>query len=287
MPTATDDASHRSEAFLQRFHDTTPGLTPTAFGNLQVSRDDGGTCPSTYAALMAQLPGDAPRHAVLDLACGDGHLLALMARDWQGARHLWGADLSRGELAAAARRPILHGATLLRAHARSLPLSDSSVDVVTCHMALMLMPEPSKVLAEIRRVLRPGGWCLVLTPAVRVPDEIDRLFIEAFRRDLPHGDDAPLRLGQREVCDRDALTALLDAAGFSAIYLQTLHAVQHLRPDELWADYEAMYDLAQRTPAARAAIRAEWQPLAEAAAARANGLLTREQRFLCCRAQAA
>ena len=40
-------------------------------------------------------------------------------------------------------------------HAIALP--DASVDAVTCGFALMFSPEPARVLAEIRRVLKPGG----------------------------------------------------------------------------------------------------------------------------------
>lgn len=41
--------------------------------------------------------------------------------------------------------------------AEHLPLPDDSADVVICSLVLCTVPEPEQVLAEVRRVLRPGG----------------------------------------------------------------------------------------------------------------------------------
>lgn len=51
---------------------------------------------------------------------------------------------------------------LVQAPAESLPFPDSSFDCVTCTMVLCTVPEPADALAEVARVLKPGGRFLFL-----------------------------------------------------------------------------------------------------------------------------
>lgn len=53
-------------------------------------------------------------------------------------------------------------ATVLDAPAEALPLHDGSVDVVVCTLVLCSVPEQAPALAELRRVLRPGGRLVFL-----------------------------------------------------------------------------------------------------------------------------
>ncbi|WP_210717707.1 class I SAM-dependent methyltransferase [Amycolatopsis acididurans] len=93
---------------------------------------------------------------VVDLACGSAptrdHLV----------EHRWvGVDLSAGELAvavAAGRGPVVH------ARVDALPFGDGAVDAVCAAMALQVVTPLDGVLAEIRRVLRPGGVLVALVP---------------------------------------------------------------------------------------------------------------------------
>jgi SAM-dependent methyltransferase len=103
---------------------------------------------SSYAWLADQ----APSGAVLDLACGDGPLLALLIE--RGA-HPEGLDRSAAELSHAARR--VPGARLHEADAHSLPFPDGSFDAVLSHMALMLIPDGDQVAREIVRVSKRGA----------------------------------------------------------------------------------------------------------------------------------
>jgi SAM-dependent methyltransferase len=48
--------------------------------------------------------------------------------------------------------------------AETLPLPDASADMVTCQTVLMHVPDPAAVLAEMRRVVRPGGLLLAAEP---------------------------------------------------------------------------------------------------------------------------
>ncbi|MEV7601072.1 class I SAM-dependent methyltransferase [Kitasatospora sp. NPDC089797] len=101
------------------------------------------------AAVERLLPAD-PR-TVLDLACGTGIVTARLVRP---GRTVLGADRSPGMLRLAARR--LPGA-LLCADAAQLPLRSGTVDAVLMVWLLHLLPDAGPVLAEARRLLRPGG----------------------------------------------------------------------------------------------------------------------------------
>ncbi|MDO8376381.1 MAG: SAM-dependent methyltransferase, partial [Aquabacterium sp.] len=74
MPTA-------AEQFLADFHDRLPGGSSRAFGSLSVDDEAGRQHASPYHALVDRLCAATglPAGPVLDLACGDGHLLALLA----------------------------------------------------------------------------------------------------------------------------------------------------------------------------------------------------------------
>jgi demethylmenaquinone methyltransferase/2-methoxy-6-polyprenyl-1,4-benzoquinol methylase len=91
---------------------------------------------------------------VLDLACGTGDLSRLAAR--QGYRVI-GADLSAGMLAAN------HASSpLVEADCSRLPFPDGAFDGLVCGYALRNFTDLEVALAEMARVLRPGGRLAVL-----------------------------------------------------------------------------------------------------------------------------
>jgi len=113
----------------------------------------------------------APGARVLDLGCGSGRHTAAAYR-LPGAR-VAGVDLSRGDLSAARERLQLHDR--LRAHgggrwdlcagnALRLPFADGCFDLVVCAEVLEHVRADGRVLAEITRVLRPGGDLAVSVP---------------------------------------------------------------------------------------------------------------------------
>jgi len=101
--------------------------------------------------------GLAAGSTVLDLACGTGDLCRELAA--QGLRPV-GADLSFGMLANART-----GAPLVQADALRLPLPDGAVDGVTCGFALRNFVDLGGFLAEVGRVVRPGGRIALLEVA--------------------------------------------------------------------------------------------------------------------------
>lgn len=112
-----------------------------------------------------------PGARVLDLGCGSGRHTAAAYR-LPGA-HVIGVDLACADLAAARERLQLHdrlGAhgggrwDLCAADGLRLPFADGRFDLVVCAEMLEHVRADSRVLAEIARVLRPGGELAVSVP---------------------------------------------------------------------------------------------------------------------------
>ena len=89
---------------------------------------------------------------MLDLCCGPGNLSA--AAHARGFR-VTGIDASRELLAHAHDRA--PGAVFFVGDAQQMPFDDGVFDAVTCGFGLMQLPDQTKALAEVARVLRPGG----------------------------------------------------------------------------------------------------------------------------------
>lgn len=101
--------------------------------------------------------GLPPASTVLDLACGTGDL----CRELSAAGHRpVGCDLSLGMLRAART-----SAPLVQADALRLPLPDAAVDGATCGFALRNFVDLGAFLAELGRVVRPGGRIALLEVA--------------------------------------------------------------------------------------------------------------------------
>lgn len=110
----------------------------------------------TLERLAPLLRGSGVR--VLDLCCGTGDLLVALQAACR--RPVLGCDFSRAMLAQA-RRKIPHG-TLLEADALRLPMADASLDLITIAFGFRNLADYRAGLAEMRRVLQPGGTLAIL-----------------------------------------------------------------------------------------------------------------------------
>lgn len=95
---------------------------------------------------------------VLDVGCGTGEILARLAAKYPDARFT-GVDLEEPHLLRAALRCAEFGERVRfqPADALALPFDDASFDRVVCRHVLQAVSNASRAIAEIRRVLRPGG----------------------------------------------------------------------------------------------------------------------------------
>jgi ubiquinone/menaquinone biosynthesis C-methylase UbiE len=149
------------------------------------------TAGMTYVmALRRLLPRVrvAPAPAVLDLGCGTGINLLEAACALGPCSRLHGVDLAPGMIHEARRKTAAAGlpATFEVGDGEDLAVEDASFDLVICNSVYHWFVDRSRAVAEMSRVLRPGGQVLINCVAdpgfhewVRVVNEVrERLFHE-------------------------------------------------------------------------------------------------------------
>jgi ubiquinone/menaquinone biosynthesis C-methylase UbiE len=104
--------------------------------------------------------GARARGRVLEVAIGTGLNLPFYPADTT----ITGIDLSPAMLAIARQRAADLGvhADLHTGDAEALPFDDAAFDTVVCALSLCTIPDPAAAIAEMRRVLVPGGGLLLL-----------------------------------------------------------------------------------------------------------------------------
>jgi SAM-dependent methyltransferase len=113
-------------------------------------REDTAACDGSRAAVLGSLTG-----TVLEIGAGAGANFGYFRPDvrWLGLEPDPGR---RRDLAVAAAAHGQH-APIIAAAAEQIPLADASVDAVAATLVLCSVADQDRVLAEVRRVLRPGG----------------------------------------------------------------------------------------------------------------------------------
>ena len=140
---------------------------------------------AAWALDLAGLGGD---ERVLDLGCGNGlHLAELSRREHRG--FVCGMDLSPGMLTAARSRS---ATPLLVGDAQRLPFADATFDCLFAMHMLYHVPDRDAALAEMRRVLQPGGVALALTNSHRHLGELNDL-IGGVLHDVAGGEPSAVR----------------------------------------------------------------------------------------------
>ena len=105
-------------------------------------------------------PNCGPGEVVLDLGSGGGIDVLLSAQRVGPTGFAYGIDMTDEMLELARANATAAGATNVefrKGHIESIPLDDASVDVVISNCVINLSTDKATVLAEIARVLRPGG----------------------------------------------------------------------------------------------------------------------------------
>jgi ubiquinone/menaquinone biosynthesis C-methylase UbiE len=92
----------------------------------------------------------------VDIGCGNGAFTESIIEHC-APREVHGIDPSEGQLAFARTRPGAHLAQFHQGDAMKLPFEDAAFDVATMALVLFFVPEPAQGVAEMARVLKPGG----------------------------------------------------------------------------------------------------------------------------------
>ena len=146
------------------------------------------------------LPRDA---RVADIGCGSGEITSRLAQRY-GDAQIVGVDILETSVAHARER---HAALAPRVHfeqgdAFELRFAADSFDLVVCRHMTQAIPDAQRVLSELYRICRPGGWVHVLSEdygMIHIPAgavDPDRLWHEAV---IPytHSTGTDARIGRR------------------------------------------------------------------------------------------
>ena len=127
-------------------------------------RFDDGAAYERMMGTWSRIAGDVfldwlapkPGQTWLDIGCGNGAFSELIVtRTAPGAVH--GVDPSEGQLAFARTRPQADKMQFRQGSAMELPYGDNAFDAATMALVLFFVPEPAQGVAEMARVVRPGG----------------------------------------------------------------------------------------------------------------------------------
>jgi SAM-dependent methyltransferase len=198
---------------------------------------------------MLALAGDVAGRRILDAGCGSGSLFAAL-RDRGGL--VTGIDRSAGMLALARRRLGDDADLRVAELGGPLPFPDGMFDYVTASLVLHYLEDWGPALAELRRVLKPGGRLIV---SVDHPFAVNLAHREAIEHGLVTGDSrepdyfatyshtaewtvgsqsAQLRFWTRPLC---AMTDAFSAAGFRLLVISEPAAApdtpRELLPDKI------------------------------------------------------
>jgi ubiquinone/menaquinone biosynthesis C-methylase UbiE len=116
---------------------------------------------SERTAALATATVAAPQH-VLDVGCGTGYLLRVLAGHYPGARSLAGIDAAPNMIETAERITDDKRLTFATGVAEHLPYDDASMDLVVSSTSFDHWSDQGAGLAECARVLRPGGHLVLV-----------------------------------------------------------------------------------------------------------------------------
>lgn len=196
------------------------------------------------AAALLDAAELGPGLAVLDLASGPGLLARDAADRVQPGGWVLASDIAEAMLAAGARRAADEGRaaalSFAAADAEHLCLPDAAFDRVLAGLALFMFPHPERALAEMRRVLRPGGRVVLSVWGPRAAVPLIACAQDCIARLLP-----PPKVARPSVFrfgDAAALTQALQDAGFADVRIAPCRFTCHFADAEAY--WQAFLDLA-------------------------------------------
>ena len=172
---------------------------------------------------MVDSLGLAPGQSVLDVAAGTGTSTAALADS--GLRAV-AADFSAGMMAEGRRRqPHL---PFVGADATALPFGDDSFDGAVVSFGLRNVQQPKKALAEMMRVVKPGGPVVVCEFSTPTNRAFKTVYKNYLMKALPAVASSVTKAGSAYEYLADSIAAWPDQDGLSQWFLETgLVTVQH------------------------------------------------------------
>jgi ubiquinone/menaquinone biosynthesis C-methylase UbiE len=251
----TDEAQTKREAVAESFGESASVYHHSPFFRLGAQR-------------LVELADLKPDAQLLDIGTGRGAVLFAAAEQLTEGGTVRGIDvaqemidLTNDEL----RRRGSSNATAVLMDAEALEFEDGTFDRVTCGFSLMFMPDLDRALAEMRRVLRPGGRIAVSTWGP--PDELTRTYL-GFMNEYREGDGTVGNLVSQPLASTDVLHAALDAGGLDEVRAIEEPVAHTFANQEEWLQQQMAITLLwldQLTPEARSDVNARMTEVLSAA----------------------
>lgn len=176
-----------------------------------------------WAQLLLDATRLTPGERLLDVATGPGTVAQAAAAVLGPTGRVTACDISPAMLAIARSVPVQSGAApieYIESPAVPLTVTASSQDVVTCQQGLQFLPDRFAAIAEMSRVLRPGGR-IALAVWASIEECPSMAALErAIREQLGDEPADRYRSGPWGLSDGSVLADLLDAGGLTDIRVQ-------------------------------------------------------------------
>lgn len=209
-----------------------------AFCRDHLFRDD------TDRIVVAISAGDIrPRDStILDLGCGPGFYTARLAAEFPAASVI-GVDRSTVQIKKATtkvKRARLCNCSFVQADVLALPWRADSTDAVVVSRLFTILDEPERALAEMYRVLRPGGRCFIAEPRSRLRTCIPLVMMWLVARVIGTLDGHP-----GAYCEPRAITVMPDEEFNALVASQPWASVR------CWSDRRYQYAVCEKARANR------------------------------------
>ena len=126
------------------------------FQNAEAYEKMTGRWSQRLAPLLIRFGGLSDGDRVLDVGCGTGSL-TFTVPELANVSAVTGIDLTTGFISFATSRNSDRRISFQQGDARSLPFGDNTFDRAYSMLVLQFIPDASRAVAEMRRVVRPGG----------------------------------------------------------------------------------------------------------------------------------
>jgi ubiquinone/menaquinone biosynthesis C-methylase UbiE len=176
-----------------------------------------------WAAVLVDRTNIQRGARVLDVASGTGVVARAAATRLGDGGAVTGLDINPGMLAVARSLPADAGAAPIEWREGSvlaLPFPDAAFDVVLCQLGLQFFPDRPAALAEIRRVLVPGGRTGINVFGPIEHNPATHALADALDRHVGPGASLAKR-NEHVLADTDELRMLLEEAGFREVVIES------------------------------------------------------------------
>jgi len=220
-------------------------------GDNQIRFDDG----AAYERMMgvwSRLVGEdfvdwlAPAAGLrwIDVGCGNGAFTELLVERCAPSE-IVGVDPSEGQLAFARARHRAGIAEFVQGDATVLPVDDHSFDAAVMALVIFFVPEPAKGVAEMVRVVKPGGTISAYVWDLLEPGGFP---MAALQEEMRSSGIQPLLPPSAEVSRMDALRSLWLDAGLTDVATREITVSRTFEDfDDFWGSVEIAIGMTQAT----------------------------------------